>query len=64
MAKTELSQAIKNGQFAEYVSTNWWRMTKEELKAVTAQLLFTMYDNGLTEQDIDMNELLERLDLE
>lgn len=64
MKKTELSQAIKDGQLAEYVSTNWWRMTKEELKAVAAQLLFTMYDNGLTVNDVDTNELLERLDLE
>lgn len=64
MNKEELLQAIKHNNLADYVSTNYWQMTREELKAIAVQVIFTLYDNNLTGDDIDIQELLERLDLE
>ena len=64
MEKTELVQAIKNGRLERYVSENWWNMARSDLKGIIVQLFLTMYDNDLVEEDINMNELLERLDLD
>lgn len=64
MNKLQLLQAIKNGRLERYLSENWWKMDRADLYRIIVQLLFTMYDNDLVEEDIDMNELLERLDLE
>lgn len=64
MEKTELVQAIKNGRLERYVSENWWNMDRTDLNGIIVQLFLTMYDNDLVEEDIDMNELLERLDLD
>lgn len=60
----ELLQSIKNNNLADYVTNNYWKMDKETLKALVVQLALTLYDNNLTEKDIDMNELLDRIDLE
>ena len=47
-----------------YVATYYWEMSKEELKSLALQLIFTLYDNKLNESNIDIDELLERLNFE
>jgi len=64
MTKKELLQAIENSRLASYVAENWWKMARTDLTEIIIQLLLTMHDNELTEEDINVNELFERLDLE
>ena len=64
MTKKELFEALENNELLNYVSTNYWKWSKEQLKDIVIQLIFTMYDNNITENHIDGGELLERLDLE
>jgi hypothetical protein len=64
MNKKELLQAISNKHLSSYIATYYWEMSKEELKDIALQLFFTMYDNSLNESDIDIDELLERLNLD
>jgi len=61
MYKKELVQSIKEKRLASFVTENWWHMPRSDLKGLVVQLVITMYDNDLTEENIDMEELLERL---
>ena len=64
MTKKELLQAIDRKRLSSYVSGYYWEMSKEQLKGIAMQLIFTMYDNGINESDIDIVELLEQLNLD
>ena len=64
MTKKELLRAIDRKHLGSYIATYYWEMSKEELKDIALQLFFTMYDNDLNESDINIDELLERLNLE
>ena len=64
MKLKELLQAIKENRLADYVSANYWKLSKEQLKDITLQVIYTMYDNGIKDSKIDIVELLDRLDLE
>lgn len=64
MTKKELLGSIDRKHLASYIATYYWEMSKEELKDIALQLFFTMYDNNLNESDIDIDELLERLNLD
>lgn len=57
-------KAIKGGRLAEYVAANAWQMERDTLKDVILQLVFTLYDNGLSESNIDFMELWDRLGLD
>ena len=61
MTKKELLRAIDRKHLASYIATYYWEMSKEELKSITLQLIFTLCDNNLDESYIDIDELLERL---
>lgn len=64
MTKKELVQAIKDNRLADHIARNYWNWSRECLKDIAIELIFTLYDNDLNESNIDIDELLERLNLD
>lgn len=64
MTKLELMQAINNNGLIDYVANNYWKWTKEQLTAIALEALFTLDDYNIKESKININELLDKLDLD
>lgn len=54
----ELKEAIKNNNVFDYVSNNYWKMNKEELRDIIKEYSYFIYNQGFKDWDA-----LEDLDI-